>query len=204
MAIPALPTDLTLAGQIVRLEPLAPTHHDGLVDATCDGQMWTRWYTSAPRPDAVAPMIDSHLTQRDAGTMVPFVAIRQRDDVVLGCTTFYDLRLDVPRLSIGYTWNRASAHGTGTNPESKLLLLQYAFETAGVAAVRFETSWANQQSRDAIARLGCRQDGVLRADRLESNGALRDTVVFSLLTHEWPSAKANLDMRVAKHLNRIS
>lgn len=197
---PLFDPNLTLTGQIVRLEPLSHQHHTGLVDATNDGQMWTRWYTSAPQPETVTDMITDRLAQRDAGTMVPYVAIRQADDVVLGCTSFYDIRPDVTRVSVGYTWNRESTHGTGTNPESKLLLMQHAFETVGVEAVRYETSWSNQQSRAAIARLGCHQDGVLRADRRESNGALRDTVVFSLLKHEWPSAKANLEMRVIRHL----
>ena len=197
---PAIEAELTLTGQIVRLEPLEPQHHDGLVEATLDGQMWTRWYTSAPKPEAVRDMIAERLKRRDEGSMVPLVAIRQSDDVVLGCTSFYDIRPEVPRVSVGYTWNRQSTHGSGTNAESKLLLMEYAFERAGVAAVRYETSWANQQSRAAIERLGCRQDGVLRADRLEPTGVLRDTVVFSLLQHEWPSAKANLQMRVNRHL----
>lgn len=190
--------ELTLTGSLVRLEPLCHDHHDGLVEATRDGQMWTRWYTSAPTPDGVREMIDQRLAMREAGTMVPLVAVRSSDDAVLGCTTFYDLRLDVPRVSIGYTWNRESTHGRGTNAESKLLLMTYAFETVGVECVRYETSWSNTQSRAAIERLGARMDGVLRADRLESNGALRDTVVYSLLKHEWPSARANLRMRLAR------
>lgn len=189
---------LTLTGSLVRLEPLSQEHHDGLAEATKDGEMWTRWYTSAPTPDGVQAMIDSRLAQRGAGTMVPFVAVRLEDGAVLGCTSFYDIKLDVPRVSIGYTWNRESAHATGTNPESKLLLMSYAFETLGAECVRYETSWSNQQSRAAIERLGARLDGVLRADRREGNGALRDTVVYSILRHEWPSSKANLQMRLAR------
>lgn len=191
--------DITLSGSLVRLEPLSHDHHDGLVEATNDGQMWTRWYTSVPRPEGIAQMIDERLRLKDEGAMIPFTTIRQSDDQVLGCTSFYDIQLAVPRVSIGYTWNRASTHGTGTNVESKLLLMTYAFETAQCAGVRYETSWSNQQSRAAIERLGAHLDGVLRADRLASNGALRDTVVYSILAHEWPSAKANLELRLARH-----
>lgn len=191
--------DITLTGSLVRLEPLTLEHHDGLVDAVNDGEMWTRWYTSVPRADGVRAMIEQRLAWRESGFMVPFVAVRLADEQVLGCTTFYDIVDAVPRVSIGYTWNRASTHGSGTNVESKLLLMTYAFETAGCAAVRYETSWSNQQSRAAIERLGAHLDGVLRADRLESNGALRDTVVYSILSHEWPSAKANLELRLARH-----
>lgn len=187
---------ITLTGRLVRLEPLSPDHHDGLVEATQDGQMWDRWYTSAPTAEGVGPMIDLRLGLQRAGTMLPFVAVRQSDDAVLGMTSFYDIAGDVPRVSVGYTWNRQSAHGTGTNAESKLLLMTHAFETLGCAAVRYETSWSNQQSRAAIERLGARLDGVLRADRLESNGALRDTVVYSILAHEWPSVRAGLQHRL--------
>lgn len=186
----------TLLGRLVRLEPLSRDHHDGLVEATQDGRMWDRWYTSAPTVDGVESMIEQRLEMQSQGNMLPFTAIRQSDDAVLGMTSFYDIRTEVPRVSIGYTWNRESAHGTGTNPESKLLLMTHAFETLGCAAVRYETSWANQQSRAAIERLGARLDGVLRADRLESNGALRDTVVYSVMAHEWPSVRAGLEHRL--------
>lgn len=191
---------VTLQGRLVRLEPLTRDHRDGLVAATRDGRMWQRWYTSAPTPEGVAEHIDQRLAWQEAGIMVPFVAVRQDDGVVLGITTFYDIQREVPRVSIGYTWNRESAHGTGTNPESKLLLMSHAFDTLGVRAVRFETSWSNQQSRAAIERLGARLDGVLRADRLERNGALRDTVIYSILEHEWPSVKAGLQMRLLRHV----
>lgn len=190
------PEPRTLSGRLVRLEPLSMDHHDGLVEATKDGQMWDRWYTSAPTVDGVAAMIEQRLDLQTAGTMLPFTAIRQADNAALGVTSFYDIQRDVPRVSIGYTWNRQSTHGTGTNPESKLLLMTHAFEALGCAAVRYETSWANQQSRAAIERLGARLDGVLRADRLERTGALRDTVVYSVLAHEWPSVKAGLEHRL--------
>ena len=130
--------------------------------------------------------------------MLPFVAVRQSDDAVLGMTSFYDPQWAVPRVSIGHTWNRASTHGTGTNAESKLLLMTHAFEELGCRCVRYETSWANQQSRAAIERLGARLDGVLRGDRLERNGVLRDTVVYSVLEHEWPSVRTGLEARVAR------
>lgn len=189
---------VTLTGRLVRLEPLSRDHHDGLVEATNDGRMWDRWYTSAPTADGVGAMIEQRLDMQSQGTMLPFTAIRQSDDAVIGMTTFYDIRADVPRVSIGYTWNRESVHGTGTNPESKLLLMAHAFETLGCAAVRYETSWSNQQSRAAIERLGARLDGVLRADRLESNGALRDTVVYSVMAHEWASVRAGLEHRLRR------
>lgn len=187
---------VVLSGRLVRLEPLTPEHSAGLREATLDGSMWDRWYTNAPRPDAMDDVIAQRLRMAELGEMLPFVAVRAADGAVLGITTFYDPVPCVPRVSIGYTWNRQSAHGTGTNPESKLLLMTHAFETLHCRCVRFETSFANQQSRAAIERLGARLDGILRADRLENNGAIRDTVVYSVMRHEWPSVKANLEFRL--------
>ena len=189
-------TPVTLTGHLVRLEPLSPDHLEGLRDACDDGHVWDRWYTSVARPEDMAASIEQRLAQQERGEMLAFTAIRRSDDLVLGGTTFYDIAPDVPRLSIGYTWNRASAHGTGTNPESKLLLMTYAFETLGMECVRYETSWMNAQSRAAIERLGARLDGVLRADSRARTGSLRDTVVYSVLASEWPAVKDGLQHRL--------
>ncbi|AKU19088.1 GNAT family N-acetyltransferase [Luteipulveratus mongoliensis] len=187
---------VTLTGHLVRLEPLSHDHHDGLVDAVNDGDMSDRWYTSIPRPEDMAAEIDKRIALQDKGEMLPFTAIRQADDVVLGMTTYYDIDPEVPRLEIGYTWNRQSAHGTGSNPESKLLLLEHAFDTLGCECVGLRTQWVNLQSRQAIERLGAKQDGVLRANRRYRNGALLDAVLFSILRAEWPTVRANLEHRL--------
>ncbi|KNX39219.1 amino acid acetyltransferase [Luteipulveratus halotolerans] len=187
---------VTLIGHLVRLEPLAPEHLDGLVDAVHDGRMWDRWYTSIPHPDDMAAEIERRIALQRTGEMLPFTAVRQADDQVLGMTTYYDIDASVPRLEIGYTWNRETAHGTGTNAESKLLLLRHAFETLDCECVGLRTQWVNHQSRAAIERLGAKQDGVLRANRRYRNGALLDAVLFSILRAEWPAVRANLEHRL--------
>jgi RimJ/RimL family protein N-acetyltransferase len=117
---------------------------------------------------------------------------------LIGMTTYMNIDAATPRVEIGSTWNAASSHGTGTNPDSKLLLLRHAFETLGCPAVEFRTHWLNHQSREAIARLGAKQDGVLRSHTRTADGQLRDTVVFSILEHEWPMVRASLEFRLAK------
>ncbi len=104
--------------------------------------------------------------------------------------------LAVPRLEVGYTWTAASAQRTGVNAASKLLLLTHAFETVGCLAVEFRTHWHNHQSRTAIARLGAKQDGVLRNHRRMPDGSLRDTVVYSILDSEWPAVRTGLRYRL--------
>jgi len=198
MTIAASLTPLTLTGRLIRLEPLRRDHLEGLVAAARDGQMWDRWYTGVATPDTMADQIEERLRLQESGWMLPFTTIRQADDTVIGATTFCDIALDVPRVEIGYTWNRESAHGTGTNPESKLLLMTHAFETLGCECVRFQTHWMNQQSRTAIERLGAHLDGVLRCDRVDGEGRLRDTVVYSVVAREWPMVKAGLEHRLRR------
>ncbi|WP_285247060.1 GNAT family protein [Pseudarthrobacter sp. efr-133-R2A-89] len=192
---------LTLTGRRVILEPLAEEHHDGLVDAARDGELWKLWYTSVPAPDAMAAEIRRRLALQDQGSMLPFTtrlidAETGGPGRIIGMTTYMNIDAATPRVEIGSTWNAASVQGTGTNPDSKLLLLGHAFEAVGCPAVEFRTHWLNHQSREAIARLGAKQDGVLRSHSRTSDGNLRDTVVFSILDHEWPAVRAGLEYRL--------
>ena len=189
---------VTLEGRIVRLEPLTHEHLPGLVDATNDGRMWDRWYTSVPRPEDMAAEIDRRLGLQAEGRMVAFAAIRQADGQVLGMTTFMDIEPSVPRVEIGHTWNRESAHGTGTNAESKLLLMTHAFEAWHAEAVKFLTHRMNLQSRAAIERLGAELEGILRAHVLDAAGRVRDTAVYSVLARDWPMVKAGLEHRLLR------
>ncbi|SDX40538.1 Protein N-acetyltransferase, RimJ/RimL family [Arthrobacter sp. cf158] len=190
---------ITLTGQFVTLEPLSQEHHDGLVDAARDGDLWKLWYTSVPTPDGMAAEIERRLGLQAEGSMLPFATRSNATGKLIGMTTYMNIDAVTPRVEIGSTWNAASAHGSGTNPDSKLLLLRHAFETLGCPAVEFRTHWLNQQSRDAIARLGAKQDGVLRNHSRSADGALRDTVVFSILEHEWSAVRNGLEFRLAKY-----
>lgn len=189
---------VTLPGSLVTLEPLRQEHHDGLVDAVEDGRLWELWYTSVPTPEQMAAEIDTRLARQAAGEMLPFTVRRTGTGAVLGMTSYLNMELQVPRLEIGATWTARSAQRTGVNAESKLLLLAHAFDVLGCLAVEFRTHWHNLQSREAILRLGARQDGVLRNHRRMPDGTLRDTVVFSILDSEWPAVRNGLRYRLAR------
>jgi RimJ/RimL family protein N-acetyltransferase len=191
---------VTLEGRFVTLEPLSPEHHDGLVDAAKDGELWKLWYTSVPTPEGMAAEIDRRLGLQEQGSMLPFATRLKADGKLIGMTTYMNIDAATPRVEIGSTWNAASAHSSGSNPDSKLLLLRHAFETLGCPAVEFRTHWLNHQSREAIARLGAKQDGVLRNHSRTADGVLRDTVVFSILEHEWPAVRNGLEFRLASRL----
>ncbi|WDS37088.1 GNAT family N-acetyltransferase [Pseudoxanthomonas sp.] len=188
----------TLRSQHVTLVPMGAEHADGLRAIVADGVLPALWYTGVPKAEAIDGYIATTLASQARGECLAFVVLDAQGEVA-GSTRFYDLDATVPRLSIGYTWYAPRVQRTGLNSEAKRLLLGHAFDTLGAASVVFETSWFNHASRTAIARLGARQDGVLRAHKRHADGSIRDTVIFSILDHEWPAVRAHLQHRLDKH-----
>jgi N-acetyltransferase len=192
------PQPVTLEGEQVRLEPLAPAHAEGLRAAAEDGRLYELWYTIVPRPADMDSWIESAHTQRQAGRALPFAVIRRRDDRIVGSTRYMNVEESQRRLEIGTTWYASAVQRSALNTECKRLLLGHAFEALGCLAVEFRTHWFNQRSREAIARLGAKQDGVLRNHQRLPDGSLRDTVVFSIIESEWPAVRRHLEFRQAR------
>ncbi|SFS08228.1 Protein N-acetyltransferase, RimJ/RimL family [Agrococcus baldri] len=186
-----------LTHPLVTLEPLAASHTGDLVAAAAGGELWQRaWYTSVPEPDEAVMLaeIERRIGLRDVGAMVPWAIVV--DGRAVGMTTYMHIDAATPRLEIGSTWLAVAAQGTGVNAAMKLLLLERAFDRLGCVAVEFRTHFHNRQSRDAIERLGAKQDGVLRSHVLH-RGQLRDTVVYSIVASEWPAVRLGLEARLA-------
>ncbi len=189
---------ITLRGNHVQLEPLSADHHDALVAAASDGELWRNWVTTVATPETMRADIEARLARHAKGIAVPFVMRRLADDRIVGATTYHDIDAANRRLEIGYTWIAASAQRTAINTEAKLLMLTDCFERLQCNAVEFRTHWHNRQSRAAIERLGAKLDGVLRNHRIMPNGTLRDTCVYSIVAAEWPAVRAGLQERLAR------
>ena len=189
-----------LQGRHVRLEPLQRGHAEGIAAAAADGKLWELWFTNVPRPGEVDAWIDGALAKQAAGEQVAF-SVRDADGRIVGSTRYYELLPDTPRLCIGYTWYARSVQRTGLNTEAKLLLLGHAFEVLGCASVGFHTSTQNAASRAAIARLGAKEEGILRQHLRHRDGSLRDSVCFSVLDGEWPAVTAGLEQKLERHAN---
>jgi N-acetyltransferase len=194
-------TDTTLRGQHASLVPLRPDHHDDLVEAVRDGELWKLWYTAIPSPEGMATEIQRRLGLQKAGSMLPF-AVLDAGGKAAGMTTYMNIDAANRRVEIGSTWYRRAVQRSALNTECKRLLLGHAFETLECIAVEFRTHFFNQASRRAIERLGAKLDGVLRCHQInrhpDAAGALRDTCVYSILASEWPSVKAHLDFQLAR------
>lgn len=185
----------TLHGRHATLEPLRAEHAESLRAALGDGALSRLWYTNVPAPGQVEGYIAAALAAQADGKVLAFV-VRDAAGEIVGSTRYYRLEASVPTLCIGYTWYAPQVQRSGINSEAKLMLLRHAFETLGCLSVVFETSWFNHASRTALARLGAKQDGVLRQHKRHADGSPRDTVVFSIIDAEWAAVKRHLQFRL--------
>lgn len=191
---------LVLQGPHARLEPLQPRHHDDLVEAVCDGELWNLWYTFIPTPERMSHEIERRLLLQQQGSMLPFAVIDPSSGQAVGMTTYMNIDTSNRRVEIGSTWYRRSVQRTAVNTQCKRLLLGHAFEQLGCIAVELRTHWFNQDSRAGIERLGAKLDGVLRSHQIAANGSLRDTVVYSIIASEWTAVRAHLDHQLTRAL----
>jgi N-acetyltransferase len=183
---------VTLRSPSVTLAPLDHSHCEELIEAVNDGKLFDLWYTSIPTPEAMASLIEQRLEQRADGVILPFATIDNASGKAVGMTNYLNVDATNRRLEIGGTWYRKSIQRTGFNTQAKFLLLGHAFDTLNCIAVEFRTHFFNHQSRRAIERLGAKLDGILRSHQLATNGTLRDTCVYSIISSEWPTVKAHL------------
>lgn len=183
---------VTLKGEQVVLEPLDREHTRELADACADGELWRHWYTLVAQPDAMDAYVERALRQQQKEGALPFAVRHRASGNIIGSTRFFRVDQDNRRLELGHTWYAQRHQRSGINSECKLLLLSHAFDDRDAIAVELRTHWHNRQSRQAIARLGAKQDGVLRNHTVSPGGIYRDTVVFSIINHEWPAVRQNL------------
>ena len=180
------------------LAPLDFAHHDGLIEAVNDGELWKLWYTRIPQPAQMREEIERRLGLQKAGSMLPFTIIDEDTGRVAGMTTYMNVDSANHRLEIGSTWYRKAVQRTSLNTQCKLALLAHAFDTLGCIAVEFRTSFFNTASRRAIERLGAKLDGILRSHQKLPDGSLRDSCVYSIIASEWPSVRNHLNWQLER------
>jgi RimJ/RimL family protein N-acetyltransferase len=193
------PAPQPLEGHGVRLEPLTPEHHDGLAAAAADGELWTLWFTSVPRPEETRGYLDAALAGQQSGHMLPWAVRDLTSGQIAGSTRYHDIVQAVDRVEIGYTWYGRRWQKSHVNTASKLLLLKHAFDHLGCKVVGLRTDNFNFASQRAIEALGAKKDGVLRHHQARRDGSVRDTVLYSILAHEWPDLQRHLLLRLEKH-----
>ena len=183
---------VTLSERGITLLPLGMEHEAGLRAAAADGELWRLRITSVPEPGQTGQYIRDALAMREAGNRFAFAVVDQASGTVLGSSSYHDILPSVKRVEIGYTWYAKRCQRTHLNTTCKLLLMGHAFDTLGCHVVGWRTDNFNFDSQNAIERLGARKDGVIRGHALRRDGTIRDTVMYSMRSGEWPEAKAQL------------
>ena len=186
----------------IRLIPLEMAHEAGLREAASDGELWNIRVTSVPTPEQTGAYIETALNMRADGNRFAFAVTDAATGTVLGSTSFHDILPAVKRVEIGYTWYAKRCQRTHVNTTCKLLMMEHAFDVLGCHVVGWRTDNFNFASQQAIERLGARKDGVIRGHALRRDGSIRDTVMYSLRSGEWPEVKAQLLDQLKKHQTR--
>jgi N-acetyltransferase len=184
---------VTLEGSFVRLEPMTLEHHSGLTEIGLDPEIWQRTVVVIRTPEEMRDYIESALLLQDEGSSLPFVTVERSSGRIVGSTRFGNYDPANRRIEIGWTWLARPWQRTATNTEAKYLMLTHAFERLGCVRVELKTDVLNMPSRNAILRIGAKEEGILRKHTLMWTGRYRDSVYYSILDEEWPQVKAHLE-----------
>lgn len=190
-------TPVVLEGKHVRLEPLSESHHEGLCAIGLDPELWKMIPSQVLDAEQMMGYIRAALADREKGTAMPFATIEKASGTIVGSTRYMNIDATHKRVEIGSTWIAPPWQRTAINTEAKYLMMRHAFETLGCNRVELKTDSLNMKSRNAILRIGARQEGILRSHMVTWSGRLRDTVYFSVIAPEWPEVKANLEAKMA-------
>lgn len=188
----------SLKGRYVRLEPLSEIHSGELSEAVADGKLWELFVTLVPRVADIDAFIEDAIAAHNSGDGLAFATIDKASGRVVGSTRFMKTNLANKRLEIGFTFIAKSYQKTMINTEAKLLMLTHAFEVMGLNRVEFITDYLNNASRNAILRLGAKEEGIMRNHMIMPDGRVRDSVLFSITHYDWTGVKQNLCYKLAR------
>jgi RimJ/RimL family protein N-acetyltransferase len=188
-----------LEGHGVRLEPLSLDHERPLMEAAKDGRLWELFFTSVPETPNTKKYIEEALKGQGRGDMLPWAVRDLKSGAIVGSTRYHDIIAAADRVEIGWTWYAQRVQRSHVNTACKLLLFDYAFESLKCKVVGLRTDNFNFRSQRAIEALGAKKDGVIRHHWPRRDGTIRDSVMYSVLVHEWPDVKRHLEFRLKRN-----
>ncbi len=190
---PARLEPVVLEGSFVRLEPMTPEHHGPLSEIGLDPEIWRYTVSMIRTPEEMREYMDAALQLKEAGATLPFVTIERSSGRVVGSTRYGNYDPANRRVEIGWTWLAKPWQRTAINTEAKYLMLTHAFERLHCVRVELKTDVLNTPSRQAMLRIGAKEEGVLRKHTLMWSGRYRDSIYYSILDEEWPEVKGQLE-----------
>jgi RimJ/RimL family protein N-acetyltransferase len=183
---------VVLDGPKVRMEPLTLEHLPALAEIGLHEELW-RWTNAICTTEpALRAYVEEAIKGREQGTAVPYATFDKVSNRFVGSSRFGNIDSRNRRVEIGWTWITPSAQRSHVNSAAKLLMLTHAFETLGCIRVELKTDALNTKSRNAMLRLGCKEEGTFRNHMITDAGRIRDTVYFSILAEEWPPIRERL------------
>ncbi len=185
-----------LRGTRVALEPLSAEHLLGLAAAITDGELWSIPVTLVPHPDELPAFLHRAETRYAAQLERAFATVDVASGAIVGSTRFMAINRDHRRVEIGFTFIAQRWQRSYVNTEAKYLMLRHAFEEWDCQRVEFITDVLNVKSRQAILRLGAKEEGILRSHMIMRDGRGRDSVLYSVIQSEWPRVKAGLEAKI--------
>ena len=195
-------TPVTLEGRHVRLEPLSMNHLAPLCEIGFEPGLWRMGVSVIGSQNDMKSYIATALQWQAEGTALPFVTIERPSGTVVGSTRFANIDRTHRRVEIGWTWIARPWQRTPLNTEAKYLMLTHAFETLGCIRVELKTDSLNEKSRNAMLRIGAKEEGTLRNHMITQGGRIRHTVYFSVTNDEWPGIKRSLEEKLARPFTR--
>ena len=187
-------TPVILQGTRIRMEPLSlERHFEGLLEIGLDPELWRWTLNVCTTREDLSSYLREALNMQSEGNAMPFATVDKATGRVLGCTRFGNIEPKHRRVEIGWTWVGRPYQGSHVNTEAKFLMLRHAFETWGFLRVELKTNALNRKSREAILRIGAKEEGILRKHAISDRGVSRDTVYFSITDDEWPGVKKRLE-----------
>lgn len=187
---------IILEGTIVRLEPLSISHVDGLSAVGIDEELWRYTTTVIRNRGDLERYVEAALELQNEGKALPFAIIEKSSGRAIGSTRYGNIDGANKRVEIGWTWVARAWQRTPVNTECKYLLLKHAFESLGCIRVEFKTDSTNMQSRNALVRIGAREEGVFRNHMITPTGRIRHSMYFSIVDSEWEEVKKGLEKKL--------
>jgi RimJ/RimL family protein N-acetyltransferase len=196
MATEMIVEPVMLEGRHAQLEPLAKAHLAGLAEIGLDEELW-RWIPTAVRTrEEMAAYIETALEEQLRGVSLPFAIVEKTTGRAIGSTRYGNIERAHHRVEIGWTWVAREWQRTAINTEAKYLLLKHAFETLGCMRVELKTDSLNEKSRNAILRIGAKEEGIFRNHMITASGRIRHSAYYSIIDSEWPEVKARLEAKL--------
>ena len=189
---------VTLKGRYIRLEPLSSAHHADLCEVGLDEELWRVTMTLIRTPEEMKKYIETAIREQVEGKSLPFAIVDTASNKAIGSTRYGNIDTANRRVEIGWTWIARRWQRTGVNTEAKLLLLTHAFETFGCIRVEFKTDSINKQSRNALLRIGAKEEGILRNHMIAHGGRIRHSVYYSIINSEWKDVKRELEKKLKR------